>query len=190
MKVLSILAAVAVLLVAGCGGSTPAPTAVVVAPTEPTPTSVVEPTPTLVVEPTTAPEAPVASLTGEGIVELFKAAGLPIGAVVIYTAETDPNKLLGRPNQYIAKAAWHDTRVPAPTVLGEPKTSNGGGLEIYTDEAGARSRMEYLQAFGKKMPLLAEYDFVRGPILLRVAKDLTPDQADEYRAMLDTIPMP
>lgn len=198
------------LLLAACGdtGTTAQPTAVsqatstVAGPSQPvdSPTMAAEPEPTrLRAEPTATAAAPTAtmaplsaSLSDQLIIDAFKAAGLPMGPVIIYTAETDPNKLLGRPNGYIAKANWHDTRVAAtPEVPTEEiDISTGGGIEIYPDEAGAKARKDYIDGLGQAMPMLVEYTYVRGPILLRVSKELTPAQAEEYKAALDTIPLP
>jgi hypothetical protein len=50
---------------------------------------------------------------------------------------------------------------------------------IRTRRAGIR--------LGKSAPLFAEYDYANGPILVRVSKLLTPDQAKEYEAATKTI---
>ncbi|MGW6447643.1 hypothetical protein [Lentzea sp. NPDC055074] len=47
--------------------------------------------------------------------------------------------------------------------------------------------MEYIQQFGKQMPMLAGYGHVVGGVLLRVSKELPPTQAQEYEAALDEI---
>jgi hypothetical protein len=38
-------------------------------------------------------------------------------------------------------------------------------------------------------PALTEYDAVRGPVLLRLGKDPTPAQADEYKKAFDEVPL-
>ena len=48
------------------------------------------------------------SLTSSDYVNKFIDAGLSIGEVIDYTAETDPNELLGRPNQYTSKTNFAD----------------------------------------------------------------------------------
>ena len=101
----------------------------------------------------------------------LKAAGLPIAEVTTYTAATDPNHLLGRPNQYTAKLSWHDSRLPAPADPTAIEVSDGGGLELWPDQAAAQARADYIQGIGKSLPAFAEYDFVHGPLLLRLAKD-------------------
>lgn len=131
------------------------------------------------------PTPPVSkALTSENIVNIVRAAGLPIAEVTIYTAETDPNHLLGRPNQYVAKASWHDTRLPTPSDLQSIEVSDGGGIEVWPDAAGAQRRADYITSLGKGAAFLVEYDFVLGRTLLRVSKGLTPEQADAYKNAL------
>lgn len=58
---------------------------------------------------------PNPTLTAEEIIKSLKAAKLPIEKEIVFTAESDPNKLLGRPNQYIGKASWNDKRYKSLT---------------------------------------------------------------------------
>lgn len=141
-----------------------------------------------------SPAAPVASptattvaagRTADQIVQTFKAKGLPVGEVAVYTAETDPNKILGRPNGYTSKANFRDTRIapsnpPTPTI----EVSSGGSVEIWPTIEGAKARSDVLQAAGKSFAPLIEYNYLDGPVLLRISKDLTPDQAAEYEKAL------
>lgn len=122
--------------------------------------------------------------TAAGLVATIKAAGLPVAEFVSYTAETDPNRLLGRPNQYTGKANWHDSRLPAPPTVGKVDVSDGGGVEIWPTQAGAQARADYIANIGKNLPALVEYDYVLGKVLLRVSKELTPDQALAYKVAL------
>jgi hypothetical protein len=144
-------------------------------------------------EPPTATSAPqpVQGLGSDALVAALKAAGVQhIAEVQTYTASDDPNHLLGRPNQYTAKASWHDDRLPAPANPKQIEVSDGGGIEVWPDAAGAQKRMDYIQTIGKSLPMAVEYDYVKGPVLLRVSKDLTPDQAAEYKKALDSLPTP
>jgi hypothetical protein len=174
-----------------CGGETPTPTPLVS-----TPTAVPSSTP---VPPTNSPAAPTNTalptqtptpIAVNMIVDALKTAGLPIGEVTIYTAESDPNHLLGRPNQYTAKASWHDTRLPQPQNATLVQVSDGGGIEAWPDADGAQNRMKYLQSLGKQLPIAVEHNFQKGALLLRVSKDLTPEQADEYRKAFEAISVP
>jgi len=108
----------------------------------------------------------------------------------VFTAEDDPNKQLGRPNSYTGKTAFTDTRIPVEGEVSftkENDTLRGGGVEVFADQAAADARKDYIQSFGKTTPMLAEYDYVVGGVLLRVSKILTPDQAAEYETAFKAI---
>lgn len=171
-----IRAAVAVaalpLLLAGCGSTAPASPSSPAAPASAVAPAQLEPAPAR-----TAEEV-VADLTAK------------VGAAksgIVYTADTDPNKLLGRPNGYTSKASFTDSRVKAA----EAKDGNtgsvdlGGSVEVYADDAAAAARKQYIDGVMKASPALGtEYSYVDGPVLLRVSQELTPDQAAEYEAAL------
>ena len=108
--------------------------------------------------------------------------GLPIVAMLVYDAETDPNHLLGRPGGYMARATWSDARLAVPSVPGRIATSDGGSVEVYATAAGAERRAEYLRAIGDAAPLFGSYTWTSGSYVLRVSSMLTPDQAEQYRA--------
>lgn len=192
---LAVLCLFSSLCLAACdSGAAPTATAIPVAPTSPpapatnTTAPAAPATNTPVAAPPTATTPPPAgALTDAGILAALQAAGLPIAETVVYTADTDPNHLLGRPHQYLAKANWHDTRLPAPKNPAAPEVSDGGGLEIYADAGGAAARGAYIAGIGKSMAALAEYDYLYGPILLRLSKDLTPAQAAAYTTALTTL---
>jgi hypothetical protein len=105
---------------------------------------------------------------------------------LVVTAENDPNHLLGRPGGYMSKVAFTDSRVPADQVVGGTPgdVEYGGSVEVFGTEKAAQQRKDYIQGFGTAMPILAEYDYVSGPALLRVSRVLTPAQAGEYQKAL------
>lgn len=99
----------------------------------------------------------------------------------VMTAENDPNNLLGRPGQYTSAAYFTDSRVPAED--GNPdqlSTDNGGRVEIFSSEEEATARRDRIQDLARTLPIAVEYDYVAGPVLVRVTKSLTPDQAKQY----------
>jgi hypothetical protein len=133
------------------------------------------------------PPAPAVVNTAAGVVEALKSAGLPVAETVVYTADTDPNKLLGRQNQYTGKASWHDNRLPGPKDPASIDVSEGGSVELFTDTAGAKRRFDYVQAIGKSLPYLAEYDYLNGTALLRISNSLTPDQVSPYQRAFNAL---
>ena len=139
---------------------------------------------------TTASAASSSSVTGHAttaqqespagaVAEHLKAAGLPIDNIVVYTAETDPNHLLGRPGQYVSKAAFHDTRLQQG-----PDVANGGSIESFATSTDLENRKAYVEKIAKSSPLFAEYDYSAGLVLLRLSSTLTPDQAAVYQKAL------
>lgn len=113
----------------------------------------------------------------------FVKAGLPASGLIVYTATTDPNSLLGRPNGYTSKCAWLDSRVPASdaTAASSGDIGNGGGVEVFPTAAEATARAAYLFSIYKGAPILgSEYDYLTGPVLIRVSYYLTPAQAASY----------
>ncbi|MFF0085983.1 hypothetical protein ACFYR1_40765 [Streptomyces canus] len=100
------------------------------------------------------------------------------------TAENDPNHLLGRPNQYTSKVTFTDSRIKPADVAGTEKgaVERGGAIEVFTHPADAAARAKYIQAVTKSMPVLAEYDYVHGTVVVRVSHYLTPKQAAEYKS--------
>lgn len=154
-----VVAAFAVTL-AGCGGGTPSATT-----------------------PATAAASP--AQTPASVITKFQAAHLPVVPTITYTAESDPNHLLGRPGKYSAKESWTDTRVD-PSRVQDTMPGNvdlGGSVEQFGSAADAQARMEYIVNIEKALPF-AEYDYVAGSALVRVSSALTPDQAKAYQAAL------
>ncbi|MEU9705938.1 hypothetical protein [Streptomyces sp. NPDC047981] len=111
-----------------------------------------------------------------------KVASAKLSGVV--TEDDDPNHLLGRPNQYTSKVTFTDSRIKVDDVAGaEPGSVGlGGAIEVFTIAADSQARADYIQRVTKGMPMLAEYDFVSGTVLIRVSHYLTPTQAADYKA--------
>ena len=115
------------------------------------------------------------------------AAKVPTAKLVkVYTEDDDPNKLLGRPSGYTSKIAFSDSRIPKKDVEFADKDAleRGGSIEVFPDADGAEARAKYIQEILKSTALGTEYDYVKGPILLRVTGDLSPRKAKEYLAAL------
>ena len=177
----------AAIMCAACSGGSSVPTPASMA-DDPAPhvtvvTVVVTATPTI----TPAPTATPVPTTAEAILAGLQAAGLPITETVSFTAETDPNHLLGRPNGYVSKVSFRDARVPIGVTDRPISVTDGGTIEVYPAPAGAKARFDYTQGLGAATPLLIEYGFLKGRVLLRLTDILTPTQADEYRAALESI---
>ena len=109
----------------------------------------------------------------------LKQAGLPIGKVVCYTEETDPNDLLGRPGGYKEKCDWQDRLEEQPAV-----DVVGGSFEVFASQEAAIHRAEYLKAFAGQGMLSTGYTWIvpeGGVTVLRIDKELGSKWAAEYR---------
>ena len=115
-------------------------------------------------------------LTAKDYCKLLISAGLPIGKVVTYTAETDKNKLLGRPKQYTSKVNFSDT-----TLEQGGSDPVGGSIEVFESNQDAQTRKAYIDKIGEETPLFLEYSYINGKALLRLNSDLTPEQANKYK---------
>ena len=123
-------------------------------------------------------------LNVQSVVAHFKAAGLPLGNVVELTAENDPNKLLGRPKQYVAKAFWVDARLGAAPA--NVTMDAGGSVELFGATEDMAARKAYIEAIAAA-PLFAEYTYGRGRVLIRLPKAMTPGQAQDYEKALNSL---
>lgn len=132
--------------------------------------------PTTTEPPTTTTTARPA-LDATAIVEAMKERRVPIGEYVAYTAENDPNEMLGRPNGYTSKVNFHDTRLEKDD---EFDTNSGGTVEVFGNAEDAKRRYDYIDEISKSLPVFNEYHWQFGSTVVRVSKSLTPTQAGEY----------
>ncbi|WP_319052683.1 hypothetical protein [Streptomyces europaeiscabiei] len=126
-----------------------------------------------------------ATLDAEQAVKALANAISNTQAATVYTAATDPNKLLGRPGGYTSKADFTDDRAK-PKL--DDEVQNGGSVEVFEDPAAAEDRAKFIAETLKAAKIFGtEYHYVNGGVLLRVSGALTPDQAAEYEAALKTL---
>ena len=121
------------------------------------------------------------------IAETLKASGLPVGDIQAFDETSDPNGLLGRPNEYTSKAHFLDTRVHdeygRDWVNGHINTDYGGTIEVFENTADAQKRANYLQSlYDNGLSFGKMYLYRKGTVVLRVGYELTPSQASEYEA--------
>jgi hypothetical protein len=81
--------------------------------------------------------ATVTTPSAKQVVIRLRGAGLPIGTYRVYSEVTDPNKLLGRPGQYLGKVNFQDRRVKASERLSRFDVSAGGSVEVFGDRGDA-----------------------------------------------------
>ncbi|MEE4546532.1 hypothetical protein V2S66_31775 [Streptomyces sp. V4-01] len=106
----------------------------------------------------------------------------------VYTAATDPDHLLGKPDGYRSKVAFTDSRVQPGQVDGASASpvDLGGIIETFATSGDARSRAAHLQSTLKGLSA-AEYHYYVGGSLVRVSRILTPDQVEDYQAAAESL---
>ena len=125
------------------------------------------------------------NMTAEEICNELKNNNNNIGKIVVYTEETDSNNLLGRPNQYTSKVNFADNRISQEYV--EENDAKGGTIEVFNNKTDMKKRKEYIEQISNYSSMFAQYIYSKGNVLLRLEKDLTPEQAQEYEKIFNQI---
>lgn len=118
------------------------------------------------------------NMTAEDICSELKNSNSNIGKIVVYTSETDMNNLLGRPNQYTSKVNFADNRISQEYV--EENDAKGGTIEVFENKTDMEKRKEYIEQISNSSSMFTQYIYSKGNVLLRLEKELTPEQAKEY----------
>lgn len=142
-------------------------------------------TPVPTVAPTPTPYAEM--VDAENLLNQLKEVNANVGTIVVYTAETDANQLLGRPGYYTSKASFEDLHIEQYDVANDPK---GGTVEVFENTEDCDSRYEYLSsmqdpslgAFG-----VTQYIYKYDKAIFRIEYDITPDEAEVYHSEIDAI---
>lgn len=119
----------------------------------------------------------LSDMTAEEIVNQFKDAGYPISKIIVYTEENDVNELLGRPNQYISKINFADSRKDQVDIENNPV---GGSIEVFNNNEDAEARKKHVEDIIKATGMFNQYIYIENNVLLRIDGALTPEQAKEY----------
>ena len=112
-----------------------------------------------------------------------------VGAIYVFDEEDDPNKQLGRPNQYVSKISWADERIDPHDFSEEneeeindldPTEYKGGTIEGFKNVSDLNRRYTYIKNITLNAPMLNQYMYKKGLFLMRLDKDFTPSQAKRY----------
>lgn len=134
--------------------------------------------------PSPTPKPP---LTALAVVQGLAKLDQHIKLSITYTARNDPNHLLGRPNGYVSKTAFLDTRINQSqfTHADLGGVDPGGSVEYFSTANLAAHRARYIQSLQAGSPMFGtEYDYLDGGVLLRVSGHLVPSQATKYKREL------
>ena len=133
------------------------------------------------------------SITAEDILLGLRNRGIPVADILVYNEETDTNNLLGRPNNYIGKASFHDSRIETYGELTPENIEdyyNMGTIEVFSNKKDCDARYDYLESFNdptNEILYLKQYIYKTDCAILRVRYDLTPGQAAEYETAFKQI---
>lgn len=122
--------------------------------------------------------------SAEEIANALKDAGMPIGNIVVYDEKTDPNSLLGRPNEYTSKANFADSTVEQT----DPENPVGGSIEVFGNSKDAQARYDYVCDIISQAPL-SQYIYLNGNVLLRIDSQVLPEDAARYQSAFNQIMM-
>lgn len=123
-----------------------------------------------------------AGLDTASIMRAFIAAGLPVANVQYLDSHSDPEGLLGTPNQPSATASWADTRC----AQSGPDSHNDGSVDVHATMA-ALARTKIVVRTAQSMPFAYGYVFFTRNVFLHLNPSFTPEQADSYRSALATL---
>ncbi len=84
----------------------------------------------------------------------------------------------------LARAAVHVRGVGAADGTQKDAIERGGSIEVFPDAHLAKGRAEYIQGVPKNSGLGAEYDYLHGPVLVRVTGNLSSSRAQDYERAL------
>ncbi len=137
---------------------------------------------TVAQSPTPAPSTPQKAASALDVAQKIKAAVPTVTGITEITQANDANKLLGRPGQYTS-GAWLTDTAGKPAATG---VDGGAVVEVFATADDASTRSAYIQGQLKKLgPAYGtEYDYLNGPVLVRVSGKLTPDAAALYEAAI------
>lgn len=143
------------------------------------------PIPTPTPEPTPEPEATLVPVTRtistEEIAEALVDAGLPIAKSVTYTAETDPNEMMGKPHAYLGKTNCWDSRI------GTGSNDDCVMIEAFATVADARARMQWVENHFYMGLTYSTYCIQYDVVLVRFDHEFSAEQVKEYTDVLETI---
>ena len=122
----------------------------------------------------------------EAVLNKVKANVSTVTATRVYTEATDPNNELGKQGQYQYAGSFYDTAASPPdAVTDNYSTSDGGTIEIYSNNADATARGNYLAQFQSGAVQAGAYKVV-GNVVLRVSENYTASQQTQMLTLMQS----
>jgi hypothetical protein len=112
------------------------------------------------------------------VYRLFADAELSVGNYIDYTEATDPNGLMNKNGQYIAKLNF---AIDGVFQIDEENNPKGGSIEIFKNSKDAKARKEAIDKIGAASPMLTESsEIINDVILIRLDRTVTATDARLY----------
>ncbi|MDX2703958.1 hypothetical protein PV350_13960 [Streptomyces sp. PA03-6a] len=141
-----------------------------------------------------APSAPAAAPKGTSAKDVTAALAQQIPTVkttVVYTEDSDPNKRMGRPHQYLSKTAFADSRIPAAEAKKDADgrkdaISYGGTVEVFATAEDAKAWADGIDKTMQSLGSIITPDYIyrSGRTVIRASSHLSPSQAAQYQEAL------
>jgi hypothetical protein len=135
------------------------------------------------------------------VINYLKGAGLPIGRIDAYNADTDPYTLAGRPDRYSAMVVFVDDRFQDNPVLQNGQAvackklvvvawdECGGTVQVFNSASDLRKWKAAIVLAREQTPgAPPEYRYEKNLSLLRLGHVLTPEQAKAYENAYNSFP--
>lgn len=116
------------------------------------------------------------------VLKTFVGAKIGVGAVSDVSAASDDNHLLGRPGQYTSKLFFYDSRHPKPKGDSDEGENT---IEVFANPADAKTRRDYVEGITHGIPMLLQYQILRGNVLVRLSNVVLPQEADQYKRIVE-----
>lgn len=123
-------------------------------------------------------------LTSEQVMTALKNADLPIINEIMYTEQSDPNNLLGRPGQYVGKVNFSDKRIEKTS-----RDKQGCTVEVFASLTDMENRKSYLNAVTGPTSVGPgkQYIYAHKNALLRLEFAMLPKDAAVYEQVLKSL---
>jgi len=129
-------------------------------------------------QPDESTSGPSITSNARDLVDAFIDAGLPLLNVFEYDESTCPNGLLGRPNQYIERIDWDDSRYV--------EENESASIEVFNSHQDMLRRKEQIESVWEVIPMLRQPLYYNDNMLLRLPSSFSPSTVDEYESIFNS----
>lgn len=137
------------------------------------------------VAPSSVPASTTTVLDARAVLTALTAENLGITNGAVQDENTDPNNLIGRPGQYLSRASFD---LPGGDPTGDKYgIDRGGVIECFAMPADAAARYKYIDGITRSNAMLAEYHYLNGTVIVRLAKGVKPSAAAKFETAVKAL---